>query len=191
VVDEMQAMPGVDYESMLSELGKFGGSFVLATQSLSRLQELSPTLRDTLLANAGCLAVFQVAAADARELVWELSRERLSEEDITSSPVHHCYVRATVGGERQPPFSMEVQAPAPGDPAVAASIREGSAAYTTPLVELESEDEALLAQFHEGLETLDGEAAKQQDGSAAPSPAKGKKSKKQPRSRRRRGTPAA
>ena len=34
VVDEMQSMPGVDYESMLSELGKFGASFVLATQSL-------------------------------------------------------------------------------------------------------------------------------------------------------------
>ena len=27
VVDEMQSMPGVDYESMLSELGKFGASF--------------------------------------------------------------------------------------------------------------------------------------------------------------------
>ena len=30
-VDEMQSMPGVDYESMLSELGKYGASFVLAT----------------------------------------------------------------------------------------------------------------------------------------------------------------
>ena len=33
VVDEMQAMPGVDYESMLSELGKFGASFILATRA--------------------------------------------------------------------------------------------------------------------------------------------------------------
>ena len=180
VVDEMQALPGADYESMLSELGKFGASFVLATQSLSRLDDLSQTLRDTLLANAGCLAVFQVAAADARELVWELSKERLSEEDITSLPVHHAYVRATVGSERQPPFSMEVKAPGPGDPAVAASIREGTAAYTTPMAELESEDEALLAEFREGLEELDAEAEKQ-DG-AAPPPTKGKK--KRPRTRR-------
>ncbi len=188
VVDEMQALPGVDYESMLSELGKFGGSFVLATQSLSRLSELSPTLRDTLLANAGCLAVFQVAASDARELVWELSKERLSEEDITSLPVHHAYVRATVGGERQPPFSMEVMKPGPGDPAVAASIREGTASYTTPMAELESEDEALLAEFQEGLEALDDEAAKQQQ-DGAPPPAKGKK--KRPRTRRRSGPEAA
>ncbi len=79
-------------------------------------------------------------------------------------------------------------APGPADPAVAASIREGTADYTTPLAELESEDEALLAQFHEGLEALDGEAAKQQDDSAAPPPAKGKK---KPRTRKRRGPKAA
>ena len=71
VVDEMQSMPGVDYESMLSELGKFGASFVLATQSLAKLDDLSRTMRDTLLANVGCLAVFQVSGSDARQLVWE------------------------------------------------------------------------------------------------------------------------
>ena len=114
VVDEMQSMPGVDYESMLSELGKFGASFVLATQSLAKLEDLSRTMQDTVLANIGCLAVFQVAGADARRLVWELGRERVSEDDITSLPVHHCYVRATVDGERVPAFSMMVRRPEPG-----------------------------------------------------------------------------
>ena len=102
VVDEMQSMPGVDYESMLSELGKFGASFILATQSLAKLDDLSPTMRDTLLANVGCLAVFQVSGSDARQLVWELGKDRVSEDDIVSLPVHHCYVRATVGTERMP-----------------------------------------------------------------------------------------
>ena len=64
VVDEMQSMPGVDYESMLSELGKYGASFVLATQSLAKLADLSPIMQDTVLANTGCLAVFQVAGSD-------------------------------------------------------------------------------------------------------------------------------
>ena len=59
VVDEMQTMPGVDYESMLSELGKFGANFILATQSLGKLEDLSRTMRDTVLANVGCLAAFQ------------------------------------------------------------------------------------------------------------------------------------
>ena len=115
VVDEMQSMPGVDYESMLSELGKFGASFVLATQSLAKLDDLSRTMRDTLLANVGCLAVFQVSGSDARHLVWELGKERVSEDDITSLPVHQCYVRATVGTERMDAFSMKVAKPEEGD----------------------------------------------------------------------------
>ena len=130
VVDEMQSMPGVDYESMLSELGKFGASFVLATQSLAKLDDLSRTMRDTLLANVGCLAVFQVAGNDARTLVWELGKDRVTEDDITSLPIHHCYVRATVGKERMPAFSMMVRKPEEGDPAVAARIREAATAYT-------------------------------------------------------------
>ena len=68
-------MPGVDYESMLSELGKFGASFVLATQSLAKLDDLSRTMRDTILANVGCLAVFQVAGNDARTLVCVSARQ--------------------------------------------------------------------------------------------------------------------
>ena len=130
VVDEMQSMPGVDYESMLSELGKFGASFVLATQSLAKLDDLSRTMRDTLLANVGCLAVFQVAGSDARHLVWELGKDRVTEDDIVSLPVHHCYVRATVGTERMPAFSMMVRKPEEGDPSVAARIRAAASAYT-------------------------------------------------------------
>ena len=116
-------MPGVDYKSMLSELGKFGASFILATQSLAKLDDLSRTMQDTILANVGCLAVFQVAGSDARRLVWELGKDRVSEDDITSLDVHHCYVRATVGTERMPAFSMMVRKPDDGDSAVAERIR--------------------------------------------------------------------
>ena len=130
VVDEMQSMPGVDYESMLSELGKFGASFVLATQSLAKLDDLSRTMRDTLLANVGCLAVFQVAGNDARTLVWELGKDRVTEDDIVSLPVHHCYVRATVGKERMPAFSMMVRKPEEGDAGTADRIRAAASAYT-------------------------------------------------------------
>ena len=163
VVDEMQSMPGVDYESMLSELGKFGASFILATQSLAKLDDLSPTMRDTILANVGCLAVFQVAGSDARQLVWELGKERVSEDDITSLDVHHCYVRATVGKERMPAFSMMVRKPEDGDAAVAARIRAATTAYTLPaggltsLTEGDADGEKkvseyrrMLAEMHNG-----------------------------------------
>ena len=115
VVDEMQALPGVDYGGMLSELGKFGASFILATQSLGKLDEISDTLRDTLLANVSCLVAFQVSAKDAQELVGELDRERVGEEDLASLPSHHCYVRATVDGRREPTYYMELRPPEPGD----------------------------------------------------------------------------
>ena len=157
VVDEMQSMPGVDYESMLSELGKFGASFMLATQSLAKLSDLSRTMQDTLLANIGCLAVFQVAGADARTLVWELGKDRVSEEDITSLPVHHCYVRATVGRERLPAFSMAVRRPEPGNSYTAALIRATTAAYTTSVRDVAETDagaQKLVERFHEGLAAL-------------------------------------
>ena len=140
VVDEMQSMPGVDYESMLSELGKFGASFILATQSLAKLDDLSHTMSDTVLANTGCIAVFQTAASDARRLAGELGRERVSEEDVTSLGVHQCYVRATVGSRREPAFSMTVLAPEPGNPPIAARVRAASAAYTTPIEAIAAEE---------------------------------------------------
>ena len=158
VVDEMQSMPGVDYESMLSELGKFGASFVLATQSLAKLDDLSRTMRETILANMGCLAVFQVAGADARTLVWELGRDRVSEEDIVSLPVHHCYVRATVGTERMPVFSMEVRKPEEGTPAVAARIRDAAAAYTISAQQIaygDAEGDRKVEEFRRGVEDID------------------------------------
>ena len=145
VVDEMQSIPGVDYESMLSELGKFGASFVLATQSLAKLQDLSRTMQDTILANVGCLAVFQVAA-DARQLVWELGKDRVTEDDVTSLPVHNCYVRATVGTERLPTFSMAVRKPLPGDPCTAARIRAATASYSISTDEIVEREEEQIVQ---------------------------------------------
>ena len=158
VVDEMQSMPGVDYESMLSELGKFGASFILATQSLAKLDDLSRTMRDTLLANVGCLAVFQVAGNDARTLVWELGKDRVTEEDIVSLPVHHCYVRATVGKERMPAFSMMVRKPEEGEAAVAARIREAATAYTVSARQAgyaDADGHRKVGDYRKGVEDLE------------------------------------
>jgi len=157
VVDEMQTIPGVDFEAMLSELGKFGASFVLATQSLARLEDLSPTMRDSLMANVGCLCVFQVSGSDARSLVWELGRDRVTEEDIVSQPVHCCYVRANVGAERMPTFSMKVHAPLPGNHATAAGIRQAASTYITPAREIEAgyvESRRQVAAYHAGLSEI-------------------------------------
>ena len=177
VVDEMQSMPGVDYESMLSELGKFGASFILATQSLAKLEDLSRTMRDTILANVGCLAVFQVSGADARQLVWELGKDRVSEDDVVSLDVHHCYVRATVGTERLPAFSMMVRKPEDGNPDAADRIRAASAGYTRSVGglsgltddEIQGEEKVneyrqLLAEREEGADDGTPEGSEQSGG---------------------------
>ena len=158
VVDEMQSMPGVDYETMLSELGKFGASFILATQGLAKLGDLSRTMQDSIMSNVGCLAVFQVAGNDARTLVWELGKDRVSEDDITSLPVHHCYVRATVDKERLPVFSLAVRKPEAGDPEVAAHIRAATGGYATPVKEIaagQGESERLVEQYRAAIAALE------------------------------------
>ena len=173
VIDEMQTMPGVDYESMLSELGKFGASFILATQSLAKLADLSPTMQDTVLANVGCLAVFQVAGADARRLVWELGSDRVTGDDITSLPVHHCYVRATVSTERIPAFSMMVRKPGPGDPGTAAHIRAATAGYTLSAEALAAarvEMEAKAGDYGAGRDALAKDEQSSAEGAASENP---------------------
>ena len=185
VVDEMQSMPGVDYESMLSELGKFGASFILATQSLAKLDDLSRTMQDTILANVGCLAVFQVAGSDARQLVWELGKERVVEDDITSLPVHHCYVRATVGIERMPAFSMMVRKPEPGELDIADRIRTAAEGYTVPARQVnyaDADGHRKVGDYRQGVEDLEGknETDQQEEPKAEQGPGRRKQ-----RSRRR------
>ena len=67
----------MNFQGMLSEIRKVGGALCLVhTESLSALSDLGDTMRDVLLANMGCLVVFQVAAVDAQRLVWELGKEK-------------------------------------------------------------------------------------------------------------------
>ena len=172
VVDEMQAIPGADYEAMLSELGKFGASFVMATQSLTRLEDLSRTLRETIFSNIGCLVSFQVSASDARYLTWELDRDQVTEEDLTSLPVHHCYVRATVGGDKLPTFSMALRPPYAGDTEAAEAVLQRVSEYTLSrsvvTTRLEEEAEKYVRAFRrdvQGVETVPIDEGDVQDAS--------------------------
>ena len=187
VVDEMQAIPGADYEAMLSELGKFGASFVMATQSLTRLEDLSRTLRETIFSNIGCLVSFQVSASDARYLTWELDRDQVTEEDLTSLPVHHCYVRATVGGDKLPTFSMALRPPDTGDETAAEAVLLRVSEYTLSrsvvTTRLEEEAEKYVRAFRrdvQGVETVPIDEGDVEDAS----PNGNGRSRRQRRSRR-------
>ena len=142
----MQTLPGVRFDNMLAELNKYGGSLIMATQSLDRLNEMSESgsMRETILANLGCLMVFQVNSSDATLMRNELDASAITEEDILRLPPHHCYGRANLESGAAF-FSMEVLEPTPGDSRMRELIRHASAAYTTPSEELEAEHADFMA----------------------------------------------
>ncbi len=140
IVDEMQTFPGVRYDNMLAELNKYGGSLVMATQSLDRLNEMgeSGSMRETILSNLGCLAAFQVNAADSTLLKNELDSTALKEEDIMRLPPHNCYGRVNLDSGVEF-FSIEVLKPFDPDPVILRLVREASEMYTTPAEEVDAE----------------------------------------------------
>ncbi len=145
VVDEMQTFPGVPFGEMLSELRKFGGSLLMATQSLDRLNEMSSeeTMRETIFSNLGMLVSFQVNALDAELLQRELKSEVIEDRDIVDLPPHHCYGRLTLSGGNAH-FSMELLRPLPGNTGIAGLVREASDAYTRPTADVDAETAAYM-----------------------------------------------
>ena len=145
IVDEMQSMRGVNFQRCLSELAKFGGVFVMATQSLSRLDELGETMRDSILANVAATGVFQVNAIDSMRLLPELRSPYLEEADLTGLPVHHCYLRMRHDGDVVPPISMVVLPPFRGDGVVLTRVEESTVRYARV-------KEHVLMEFNAGVE---------------------------------------
>jgi hypothetical protein len=121
VIDEFQTYLGIDYHTMLAELRKYGGSFALATQSLSYLDEMDRSLRPTVLSNSDQLFAFAMSAEDSRTLAPYL--DGLEPSDLVSLDAYTCYARLTLDGRRLPPFSLHIAPPPPWDSEVAALVR--------------------------------------------------------------------
>lgn len=108
LLDEFQTL-SVDYQTMLAELRKYGGSFALATQSLAYLDRLERTLRATVLANIDQVFAFAMAHEDARLL----HVPGIEPEDLVHLPDYVCYARLALAGQRLPLFSLHLHAPKP------------------------------------------------------------------------------
>ncbi len=120
LIDEFQVYRNANYQGMLAELRKYGGSFALATQSLAYLDRLDRTLRATVLANIDHLFAFHMAGEDAR-LLHEL--DGILEDDVTSLDDFQCYVKLSLGGQRLPVFSLTLDAPPRPDEELAQFVR--------------------------------------------------------------------
>ncbi len=120
LIDEFQVYQGADFGNMLAGLRKYGGSFGLATQSLSYLDRLDRTLRSTVLSNVDHLFAFAMSGEDAR-MLHEL--DGIEEDDITNLDDFTCYAKVSVGGRRLPVFSLRLDPPATGNDDLAQRIR--------------------------------------------------------------------
>ncbi|MBE7518386.1 MAG: TraM recognition domain-containing protein [Thermoflexaceae bacterium] len=145
LIDESSTLGGADYPRMMSELGKYGASFVLVTQSLARLDAIDRELRPTVFANLDSLTVFQVSAEDARYLAPELGHD-LEVSDLVSLDDYECYARWSSGGQRHDAFSLRLDPPAPPAPSrIAAIAAESAARFGRPREEVARQVDAVLA----------------------------------------------
>jgi hypothetical protein len=148
LIDEFQALAGINYQVMLAELRKYGGSFALATQSLAYLDRFDRTLRATVLANVEHLFAFAMADEDARLL----RLPGIEPDDVTQLVSFACYARWTLNGERLPVFSLHLDAPEPGDPDRRRQlIDRARARYGCPVGEVDQILLACQARRDEGL----------------------------------------
>jgi hypothetical protein len=149
LVDESSTLGAADYPRMLSELGKYGASFVLVTQSLSKLDAIDRNLKPTVFANIDGLTVFQVSAEDARYLAPELGGD-LEVADLTDLDDFDCYARWWSDGRRLPTFSLRVNPPMGADRERVRAIAHRSAQrYGRPRDEVAAEIDAALRQHLE------------------------------------------
>ena len=95
VCDEFQTVAGANWEGMMAEIRKYGGSLVLATQSLARLDTPERKLKAGILGNIGVLLAYQMSAEDAHIVAPEMDSEGVQDRFLVNANPHNCYARIT------------------------------------------------------------------------------------------------
>jgi hypothetical protein len=200
LVDEFHAVPAANYEAFLAELGKYGASLVLATQSLGALDEVDPgrCLRHAVFANVDHVFAFNCSAEDAAVMAPELGGP-IEPADLVELGDHQCYARLSHLGERLPAFHLGLDTPPDGDAAVGAMLAACSAAtFGRDIAAVSSDRAALLQQIdvpddepaaesHSGRAKLDPENGRippASAGSVASASADGKRRRNEGRARK-------
>ncbi len=80
---------------MLAEIRNYGGSLVLASQSLARLDTPEPKLKAGILGNIGVILAYQLAAEDAHIVASEMDSEWVRDRFLVNANPHNCYPRIT------------------------------------------------------------------------------------------------
>jgi hypothetical protein len=133
IVDEAQEVgSGMRLESMLAEGAKFGARMFVLAQSLSMLRQMEgmESVVQALLANTSTQAFFSPDPEDADLIRATLSSTIRYGATTLDLPSLHCWLRARMAGQWQPPTFARVEPLARADHnRVQALIREVIAAH--------------------------------------------------------------
>ncbi|ACU76159.1 type IV secretory pathway VirD4 components-like protein [Catenulispora acidiphila DSM 44928] len=102
-VDEFQGYTsGLDFADVLARARGAGAPFTVAHQ---HLDQLSPTLKSAVLANARSRVVFRPAEGDSAALATVLGKP-VTADDLARLPAFHALVRVPLGGTPSPAFEV-------------------------------------------------------------------------------------
>lgn len=137
-VDEFQTMATQNFISMLSEGRKFGLGLILANQFLTQIEDTA--IMRGVVGNVATHICFRTGRQDAEALEAQFL-PHLDRFDLANQPNWHASVRATVGGQVVPPFTLRTLASTqPPSPQLSKKVRAASRSrYAKPRAEVESQ----------------------------------------------------
>ncbi len=137
VVDEMQTIAGVQWDTLLGQMRKHGFNLVIGTQSLASIREnLGANMPGIILGGSHTLFSFRINGEDAEKLSSEEFRTDEGGVDpttLTQLPPYHVWA-SMVGdnGKKIPAFSMRVKPPCQVDDNQVQEALDARAHYSTP-----------------------------------------------------------
>ena len=93
VCDELPAVPGPDWEVLLSDIHRYGCGLVLATQSVAGEGVRERSLRGAMLYGLGSVAGFRMSAEDAGLIAAQLAGNRAEARYLVNQGPFQCYLR--------------------------------------------------------------------------------------------------
>ena len=158
VCDEFQTVTGAPWENLLAEIRKYGGSLLLSTQSLVRLDTGERRLKAGILGNTGCFVGYQMSSEDAKIVAAEMDDDRVRPNYLVNLDPHCAYVRINSDTRCFPAFSLKTLPPPDlyggsqeSVDAVVAGMSEYTCDFMEALEKVNAETEALIQEEKVGL----------------------------------------
>jgi hypothetical protein len=123
-IDEFQNFITPSIATILSEARKYRLSLTLAHQYLGQLVEANDTkIRDAVLGTIGTLVAFRVGVEDAEVFAKQFAPV-FNAYDVINIERFNAYLKLLINNSASRAFNMQTLPPTPGNPEVAAAIRQ-------------------------------------------------------------------